>query len=144
MLASIYYKRSLFNAHTMILIVYIFISVNKLCLNQTATVTTITATATTATATTMNLFRSCFIRVTLRYLVTGVTRFSPFLQFMFCSLEIHVVTLTVTACCVAELRWSCHVIAGARLWWEPVLVLVTWSELRPLGYRERSELPPGK
>ena len=99
--ASIYYKRSLFNAHTKILIVYIFINVNKLCLNQTATMTT-----TTAAATTMNLFRSCYIRVTLRYLVTGVTRFSPFLRFVFCMLKIHVATLTVTACCVAELRWS--------------------------------------
>ena len=31
---SIYYKPSLFNAHTMILIVHIFMNVNKLCLNQ--------------------------------------------------------------------------------------------------------------
>ena len=29
-----YYKPSLFNAHTMILIVHIFMNVNKLCLNQ--------------------------------------------------------------------------------------------------------------
>ena len=34
MFVSIYYKPSLFNAHTMILIVYIFMNVNKLCLNQ--------------------------------------------------------------------------------------------------------------
>ena len=34
MLVSIYYKLSLFNAHTMILIYHIFINVNKLCLNQ--------------------------------------------------------------------------------------------------------------
>ena len=32
---SICYKPSLFNAHTMILIVHIFMNVNKLCLNQT-------------------------------------------------------------------------------------------------------------
>ena len=31
---SIYYKLSLFNAHTMILIVHIFMNVNKLCLNE--------------------------------------------------------------------------------------------------------------
>ena len=31
---SIYYKSSLFNAHTIILIVLIFMNVNKLCLNQ--------------------------------------------------------------------------------------------------------------
>ena len=31
---SIYYKPSLFNAHTMILIVHIFMNANKLCLNQ--------------------------------------------------------------------------------------------------------------
>ena len=31
---SIYYKPSLFNAHTKILIVHIFMNVNKLCLNQ--------------------------------------------------------------------------------------------------------------
>ena len=35
MLVSIYYKISLFNAHTMILIFHIFMNVNKLCLNQT-------------------------------------------------------------------------------------------------------------
>ena len=34
MLVSIYYKPSLFNAHTMILIVHIFMNVNKICLNQ--------------------------------------------------------------------------------------------------------------
>ena len=34
MFVSIYYKPSLFNAHTMILIVLIFMNVNKLCLNQ--------------------------------------------------------------------------------------------------------------
>ena len=34
MFVSIYYKPSLFNAHTMILIVHIFMNVNKLCLNQ--------------------------------------------------------------------------------------------------------------
>ena len=35
MFVSIYYKPSLFNAHTVILIVHIFMNVNKLCLNQT-------------------------------------------------------------------------------------------------------------
>ena len=35
MFVSIYYKPSLFNAHTMIFIVHIFMNVNKLCLNQT-------------------------------------------------------------------------------------------------------------
>ena len=34
MFVSIYYKPSLFNAHTMIFIVHIFMNVNKLCLNQ--------------------------------------------------------------------------------------------------------------
>ena len=34
MFVSIYYKPSLFNAHTMISIVHIFMNVNKLCLNQ--------------------------------------------------------------------------------------------------------------
>ena len=34
MFVSIYSKPSLFNAHTMILIVHIFMNVNKLCLNQ--------------------------------------------------------------------------------------------------------------
>ena len=34
MFVSIYYKPSLFNAHTMILIVHTFMTVNKLCLNQ--------------------------------------------------------------------------------------------------------------
>ena len=34
MLVSVYYKLSLFNAHAMILIVHIFMNVNKLCLNQ--------------------------------------------------------------------------------------------------------------
>ena len=34
MFVSIYYKPSLFNAHTMILIVHIFKNVNKLCLNH--------------------------------------------------------------------------------------------------------------
>ena len=34
MFVSIYYKPSLFNAHTMILIVHIFTNVDKLCLNQ--------------------------------------------------------------------------------------------------------------
>ena len=34
MFVSIYYKPSLFNAHTLILIVHIFMNVNKLCLNQ--------------------------------------------------------------------------------------------------------------
>ena len=34
MFVSIYYKPSLFNAHTMILIVHIFMNVNKFCLNQ--------------------------------------------------------------------------------------------------------------
>ena len=34
MFVSIYYKPSLFNAHTMILIVHISMNVNKLCLNQ--------------------------------------------------------------------------------------------------------------
>ena len=34
MFVSIYCKPSLFNAHTMILIVHIFMNVNKLCLNQ--------------------------------------------------------------------------------------------------------------
>ena len=33
MFVRIYYKPSLFNAHTMILIVHIFMSANKLCLN---------------------------------------------------------------------------------------------------------------
>ena len=36
MFVSIYYKPSLFNAHTMIFIVHIFMNVNKLCLNQGA------------------------------------------------------------------------------------------------------------
>ena len=36
MFVSIYYKPSLFNAHTMILIFHIFMNVNKLCLNQEA------------------------------------------------------------------------------------------------------------
>ena len=31
---NIYYQPSLFNAHTMILIVHIFMNVNKLCLNH--------------------------------------------------------------------------------------------------------------
>ena len=31
MLVSVYYKPSLFNAHTMILIVHVFMTVNKLC-----------------------------------------------------------------------------------------------------------------
>ena len=35
MFVSIYYKPSLFNAHTMILIFHIFMNVNKLCLNHT-------------------------------------------------------------------------------------------------------------
>ena len=35
MLLSIYYELSLFDAHTMILIVHSFMNVNKLCLNQT-------------------------------------------------------------------------------------------------------------
>ena len=34
MFVSIYYEPSLFNAHTMIFIVHIFMNVNKLCLNQ--------------------------------------------------------------------------------------------------------------
>ena len=34
MFVSIYYKPSLFNAHTMIFIVHIFMNVNKLCLKQ--------------------------------------------------------------------------------------------------------------
>ena len=34
MFVSIYYKPSFFNARTMILIVHIFMNVNKLCLNQ--------------------------------------------------------------------------------------------------------------
>ena len=34
MFVSIYYKPSLFNAHTMILIVHIFMNVNTFCLNQ--------------------------------------------------------------------------------------------------------------
>ena len=34
MFVSIYYKPSLFNAHTMILIVRVFMNANKLCLNQ--------------------------------------------------------------------------------------------------------------
>ena len=34
MFVSIYYKPSLFNAHTVILFVHIFMNVNKLCLNQ--------------------------------------------------------------------------------------------------------------
>ena len=34
MFVSIYYKPSLFNAHTMTLIVHILMNVNKLCLNQ--------------------------------------------------------------------------------------------------------------
>ena len=34
MFVSIYYKPSLFNAHTVISIVHIFMNVNKLCLNQ--------------------------------------------------------------------------------------------------------------
>ena len=34
MFVSIYYKPSLFNAHTMILSVHNFMNVNKLCLNQ--------------------------------------------------------------------------------------------------------------
>ena len=34
MFVSIYYKPSLFNAHTLILIVHIFMNVNKFCLNQ--------------------------------------------------------------------------------------------------------------
>ena len=37
MFVSIYYKPSLFNAHTMILTVHIFMNVNKLCLNQDST-----------------------------------------------------------------------------------------------------------
>ena len=37
MFLSIYYKPSLFNAHTMILTVHIFMNVNKLCLNQDST-----------------------------------------------------------------------------------------------------------
>ena len=37
MFVSIYYKPSLFNAHTMILIFHIFRNVNKLCLNQLET-----------------------------------------------------------------------------------------------------------
>ena len=36
MFVSIYYKPSLFNAHTMSLIVHIFMKVNKLCLNEQA------------------------------------------------------------------------------------------------------------
>ena len=52
MLASVYYKLSLFNAQTVILIVRIFRNVNQLCWNQTATTTTTTTTTTTATATT--------------------------------------------------------------------------------------------
>ena len=34
MLVRIYYKPSLFNAHAMILIFYVFMHVNKLCLDQ--------------------------------------------------------------------------------------------------------------
>ena len=34
MFVSVYYKPRLFNAHTMILIVHIFMNVNKLCLNE--------------------------------------------------------------------------------------------------------------
>ena len=34
MFVSIYYKPSLFNTHATILIVHIFMNVNKLCLNQ--------------------------------------------------------------------------------------------------------------
>ena len=34
MFVSIYYKPTLFSAHTVILIVHIFMNVNKLCLNQ--------------------------------------------------------------------------------------------------------------
>ena len=34
MFVSIYYKPSLFNAHTMILIFHIFMNVNKLCFND--------------------------------------------------------------------------------------------------------------
>ena len=34
MLVSIYYKLCLLNAHTMLLIVHIFMNVNKLCLKQ--------------------------------------------------------------------------------------------------------------
>ena len=34
MFVIIYYKPSLFNAHTMIFIVHILMNVNKLCLNQ--------------------------------------------------------------------------------------------------------------
>ena len=34
MLVSIYYQLSLFNAHAVILIVHIFMNVNKLCLNK--------------------------------------------------------------------------------------------------------------
>ena len=34
MFVVIYYKPNLFNAHTMILFVHIFMNVNKLCLNQ--------------------------------------------------------------------------------------------------------------
>ena len=34
MLVSVYYKLSLFDAHAMILIFHIFMTVNKLCLNQ--------------------------------------------------------------------------------------------------------------
>ena len=42
MFVSIYYTPSLFNAHTMILIVHIFMNVNKLCLkNKTKTKLTI-------------------------------------------------------------------------------------------------------
>ena len=33
-LVSIYYKPSLLNAHTVIVIVHIFMNANKLCLNQ--------------------------------------------------------------------------------------------------------------
>ena len=38
MFVSIYYKPSLFNVHTMILIVRIFVNVNKLCSNHTRSV----------------------------------------------------------------------------------------------------------
>ena len=40
MFVSIYYKPSLFSAHTMILIVRIFMNKNKLCLNHTASMET--------------------------------------------------------------------------------------------------------
>ena len=84
-------ERSLFNAHTMILIVHIFMNVNKLCLNQACFVMTIMFVVTNiccdkkivATKIFLSRQKTCFVATSIYLCVMYSRLLSPFFVVVF-------------------------------------------------------------